>query len=109
SFANYTTIGCGLARGGPYRDVSEALDQKPECDAWPRRWAPRISHDRPDVVLLMVGRWEIVDRVNEGDWTHIGDDTYDAYLRGELQRALDILPSTGARGGGTGGPYNRRG
>jgi peptidoglycan/LPS O-acetylase OafA/YrhL len=109
SFTNYTTIGCGIARGGPYRYVGETLNQKPECDAWPSRWSQRISHDRPDVVLLMVGRWEIVDRVNEGDWTHIGDDAYDAYLRGELQRALDILTSTGARVVVTTEPYNRRG
>jgi peptidoglycan/LPS O-acetylase OafA/YrhL len=109
SFTNYTTIGCGIARGGPYRYVGETLNQKPECDAWPSRWSQRISHDRPDVVLLMVGRWEIVDRVNEGDWTHIGDDAYDAYLRGELQRALDVLTSTGARVVVTTEPYNRRG
>jgi peptidoglycan/LPS O-acetylase OafA/YrhL len=109
SFTNYTTIGCGVARGGPYRYAGETLNQKPECDAWPSRWSQRINHDRPDVVLLIVGRWEIVDRVNEGDWTHIGDDAYDAYLRGELQRALDILTSTGARVVVTTEPYNRRG
>jgi hypothetical protein len=109
SFTNYTTIGCGVARGGPYRYAGETLNQKPECDAWPQRWAQRINHDRPDVVLLIIGRWEIVDRVNEGNWTHIGDDGYDAYLRGELQRALDILTSTGARLVVTTEPYNRRG
>lgn len=109
SFTNYTTIGCGVARGGPYRYAGETLNQKPECDDWPARWSQRINHDRPDVVLLIIGRWEIVDRVNEGDWTHIGDDGYDAYLRGELQRALDILTSTGARVVVTTEPYNRRG
>jgi peptidoglycan/LPS O-acetylase OafA/YrhL len=109
SFTNYTTIGCGIARGGPYRYVGETLSQKPECDAWPARWSQRINHDRPDVVLLIVGRWELVDRVNEGDWTHIGDDAFDAYLHGELQRALDILTSTGARVVVTTEPYNRRG
>jgi len=108
SFTNYTTIGCGIARGGPYRYVGETLNQKPECDAWPTRWSQRINHDRPDVVLLIVGRWEIVDRVNEGDWKHIGDDAYDEYLRGELQRAIDILTSTGARVVVTTEPYNRR-
>jgi peptidoglycan/LPS O-acetylase OafA/YrhL len=109
SFTNYTTIGCGVARGGPYRYAGETLNQKPECDTWPQRWAQRISHDRPDVVLLIVGRWEIVDRVNGGHWTHIGDDAYDAYLRGELTRALEVLTSTGARVVVTTEPYNRRG
>ena len=109
NFANYTTIGCGIARGGPYRYVGETLNQKPECDAWPVRWSQRINHDRPDVVLLIVGRWEVVDRVNEGRWTHVGDDAYDAYLRGELHRALDTLTSTGAHVVVTTEPYNRRG
>ena len=108
AFSNYTTIGCGIARGGPYRYVGQTLQQKPECDAWPSRWAQRISHDRPDVVLLIVGRWEVVDRMNEGRWTHIGERGYDAYLRGELNRALDILGSTGARIVITTEPYNRR-
>ena len=109
TFTNYTTIGCGVARGGPYRYAGETLNQKPECDAWPSRWSQRINHDRPDVVLLIIGRWEVVDRVNEGHWTHIGDDAYDAYLRGELQRALDVLASTGAHVIVTTEPYNRRG
>ena len=109
NFTNYTTIGCGVARGGPYRYAGETLNQKPECDDWPSRWSQRINHDRPDVVLLIVGRWEVVDRVNEGDWKHIGDEEYDAYLQGELQRALDILTSTGARVVVTTEPYNRRG
>ncbi|AGB25492.1 putative acyltransferase [Mycobacterium sp. JS623] len=109
SFTNYTTIGCGVARGGPYRYAGETLNQKPECDSWPARWSQRINHDRPDVVLLIIGRWEVVDRVNEGHWTHIGDDAYDAYLGGELARALDILTSTGAHVVVTTEPYNRRG
>ncbi|MGE2734860.1 acyltransferase family protein [Mycolicibacterium vaccae] len=107
-FADYTTIGCGIARGGPYEYVGQELNQKPECDAWPSRWAQRISHAKPDVVLLVVGRWEVVDRMNEGRWTHIGEPGYDAYLRAELRRALDILGSTGARIVATTEPYNRR-
>jgi peptidoglycan/LPS O-acetylase OafA/YrhL len=109
SFTNYTTIGCGVARGGPYRYAGETLNQKPECDAWPSRWSQRIRHDRPDVVLLIVGRWEVVDRMSEGRWTDIGDPAYAGYLRGELNHALDTLGSTGARIVVTTEPYNRRG
>ena len=107
-FVNYTTIGCGIARGGPYRTTGDTLNQKPECDTWPSRWGQRINHDNPDVVLLMIGRWELVDRVNEGEWTHVGDPAYNSYLRGELSRALDILGSTGAEVVVTTAPYNRR-
>jgi hypothetical protein len=108
-FSNYTTIGCGIARGGPYKSAGETLNQKPECDTWPERWTQRIRHDRPDTVLLMIGRWETVDRMRQGRWTHVGESDYDKYLTGELQRALDILGSTGARVVVTTAPYNRRG
>jgi peptidoglycan/LPS O-acetylase OafA/YrhL/lysophospholipase L1-like esterase len=108
-FIDFTTIGCGIARGGPYRSTGETLTQKPECETWPTRWAQRISHAKPDVVLLIIGRWETVDRVNEGHWTHVGDPAFDAYLGGELRRALDILGSTGARVVLTNAAYNRRG
>lgn len=107
-FTDHTTIGCGIARGGPYEYVGQQLPQKSECDAWPARWTQRIGHEKPDVALLIVGRWEVVDRMNEGRWTHIGEPGFDAYLRGELNRALDILGSTGARLVVTTEPYNRR-
>ena len=109
NFIDYTTIGCGVVRGGPYRYQGQTLNQKPECDSWPSRWSQRISHDRPDVVLLIIGRWETIDRVNEGHWTHIGDPRFDAYLTRELAGALDILGSTGARLVVATEPYNRRG
>ena len=110
SFTNYTTIGCGIARGGPYRYAGETLNQKPECDAWPSRWSQRINHDRPDVVLLIIGRWEIVDRVNEGHWTHIGDDgVRRVSARRAATGARHSRPRPGARVVVTTEPYNRRG
>jgi len=109
TFIDHTMIGCSLVRGGPYRYLGQTLDEKPECDSWPSRWSAEIAQDRPDVVLLIVGRWETVDRVNEGRWTHIGDPGFDAYLVGELQRALDVLGSTGVRVVVATVPYSRRG
>jgi hypothetical protein len=108
-FLDRTMIGCGVVRGGPYRYLGQTLEQKPQCDMWPTGWSDRIAYDRPDVVLLIVGRWEVVDRFFEGRWTHIGDQAFDQYLTGELQRAVDILGSTGARVVVATEPYNRGG
>jgi hypothetical protein len=109
SMLDRATIGCGVARGGPYRYQGQVLEQKPECDAWPERWAQRIGYDKPDVVLLIVGRWEVVDRKWNGRWAHIGETDFDKYLQSELRRAFDILGSTGARIVVTTEPFNRRG
>ncbi|OBK14199.1 acyltransferase family protein [Mycobacterium asiaticum] len=108
-FLDHTVIGCSLVRGTPYRYIGQTLEQRAECDGWPARWAAQVSHDRPDVALLVIGRWETVDRVNEGKWTHIGDPTFDAYLDFELNRALDIVGATGVRVMVATVPYSRGG
>jgi peptidoglycan/LPS O-acetylase OafA/YrhL len=109
AFVDHTVIGCSLVRGTPYRYIGQTLEQRPECDGWPIRWSTQINQDQPDVALLIIGRWETVDRVNEGQWTHIGDPTFDAYLNGELQRALNTLGSTGVRVVVATVPYSRGG
>ncbi len=108
-FIDHTVIGCSLVRGTPYRYIGQTLEQRPECDTWPGRWTTQIGQDRPDVALLIIGRWETVDRVNEGRWTHIGDPTFDGYLNAELQRALNIAGSTGVRVMVATVPYSRGG
>ena len=109
AFLDHTVIGCSLVRGTPYRYVGQTLEQRSECDGWPIRWSAQLSHDQPDVALLIIGRWETVDRVNEGQWTHIGDPTFDAYLNAELERALTIAGSTGVRVVVATVPYSRGG
>jgi peptidoglycan/LPS O-acetylase OafA/YrhL len=109
AFLDHTVIGCSLVRGTPYRYIGQTLEQRAECDNWPMRWSTQIGQDQPDVALLIIGRWETVDRVNEGRWTHIGDPTFDAYLNGELERALNIVGSIGVRVVVATVPYSRGG
>ncbi len=108
-FVDHTVIGCSLVRGGPYSYLGQALDQKSECESWPGRWTSQIAADQPDAVLLVIGRWETVDRVNEGRWTHIGDPAFDSYISAELRRAVDILSFSGAPLTVANLPYSRRG
>ncbi|MGH3561257.1 MAG: SGNH hydrolase domain-containing protein, partial [Mycobacterium sp.] len=108
-FIDHTMIGCSIVRAGPYRYSGKTLEQKPECDEWPGRWAQQVAQDQPDVAVLIVGRWETVDRVNEGRWTHIGDPTFDAYLAAELRLAVNVLGSAGSRVAVATVPYSRYG
>jgi hypothetical protein len=108
-FANRTVLGCGVVRGGPYRYFGEQYGHSGQCDAWPSRWRAQLLADRPDDALLVVGRWETMDRVYRGGWTHVGEPAFDAYLQGLLSRAVDLLASTGAHVIVTTEPYNRRG
>ena len=100
--------GCGIVRGGPYRYVGQVDDQMPKCDQWPERWAADVAEIHPDVVLVLVGRWEVMDRVHDGRWMHLGDPDYDAYLVSELEAALPVLTAGGARVALCTAPYYHR-
>jgi peptidoglycan/LPS O-acetylase OafA/YrhL len=106
---NHTALGCGLARGGPFRYFGAVREQPHRCEHRPAEWARAVATDDPDVAVLLVGRWETMDRVHGGRWTHLGDPAYDAYLTGELERAVTTLSARGARVVLCTYPYTRRG
>jgi len=108
-FIDHTVLGCGITRGGPYRYFGQVSPQPPGCDNWPTTWGQQVAADKPDEVLLLVGRWETMDRVHDGQWMHLGDPAYDSYLSTELDTAVRLLGTTGARVVAATEPYNHRG
>jgi hypothetical protein len=106
---DHTVLGCGIAQGGPFRYFGQQYPDKPQCDRWPATWRRAVQRDRPDIVLLIVGRWETMDRVYQGSWTHVGAAAFDAHLAAELDQAVSVLTSTGAHLVLSNEPYNRRG
>jgi len=106
---DHTNLGCGIVQGGPYRYFGQNYDDNATCDSWPARWAAQIAADRPDEAVLVTGRWETMDRMRNGQWAHIGQPDFDAYLASELQQAVHVLGATGAKVIVSTEPYNRRG
>jgi peptidoglycan/LPS O-acetylase OafA/YrhL len=90
-------LGCGIARYGK-RKVFTVESTKPDCDSWGATWAGIVRGDHPDMVVVAPGQWELVDHLMRGDsvWRHMGDPTWDAYVKSELLAANDVLASNGA-------------
>jgi hypothetical protein len=103
------TNGCGISLGSPFRYFGQVTNDPPACHGWPQRWRHDVLRYDPDVAVLLVGRWELMDRVHNGRWMHIGQPAYDAYLLHELTRAMNVLSSHGARVVVVTAPYFRRG
>jgi hypothetical protein len=93
--SNQGYIGCGIARGGA--TSFKSYTQPPACLTWPQRWQGLVDNFRPDVTLVLLGRWEVLDRVHDGQWMHIGEPAFDAYLKSELELATTVLTSKGGR------------
>ncbi|HKY15565.1 MAG TPA: hypothetical protein VJM33_11630, partial [Microthrixaceae bacterium] len=64
---------------------------------WRTDWARYVTEFSPDVVVMMVGSWEVFDRRIGGELLKFGQPAYDAYLRGLLDEAVGILSAGGAK------------
>ena len=96
-FIDHSVLGCGIADGGPYDLQGQQWPDSRVCDTLPQRWLQQLRADRPNEVLLLVGRWETMDHFYQGRWQHIGDPAYDHHLAALLGDAITLLGSTGAR------------
>ena len=97
-------LGCGISQGEPIRVhgkpivlVATPCDGRPGVEQWPQIWAGLVAKDNPQVAVVLIGRWETVDRWHDGRWMHIGQPAYDAYLRRQLKLAVEVLGAGGAK------------
>jgi peptidoglycan/LPS O-acetylase OafA/YrhL len=68
----------------------------PAAAQWPALWTGWIDRYHPAVVAILAGRWEVSSVEWKGRWTDILDPAYAAYVRQQLQRAVDVGSSGGA-------------
>ena len=101
--------GCGVAVAVPLDDHGVIGDPFGNCSTWPTWWADDIRELHPQVVGLVTGFWEVVDRNYQGSWQHLGDPAFDAYETAQLERAVAILGSGGATVALFTSPYFRTG
>ena len=102
-------LGCGVV-DGPEVELMGARDDTPSaCNGspltpgepaadqpWPYQWQRAIYEVKPNVVVLLAGRWEVVDREYDGTWTNILNRTYAAYVERQLNTASQLVTATGA-------------
>jgi peptidoglycan/LPS O-acetylase OafA/YrhL len=100
--------GCGIARLPEIMYVGAPHTNYPGCDKWDARWRRNIRTDDPDVAVILLDRWELMDRKLDGRWQHVGDPAFDTYLAVELGLAIQIAGQRGAHVVLLTAPYTRR-
>ncbi len=94
---NQATRGCGIVRGGEARRMGEITQGV--CDDWAVRWDATITDFTPDVVVVLSGSWDFIDR-KLPTWPaflSFGDPTFDSHLVAEYEAAAALLGRDGAR------------
>lgn len=100
--------GCGIARLPDIRYIGEPHTNYDGCDRWDAVWRPRVQADDPDVAVILLDRWELMDRRLGAGYQHVGQPEFDAYLTRELNLAIDIAAGRGAHVVLLTAPYTRR-
>jgi hypothetical protein len=91
------TVGCDLDPQLQVVTSGAVGPATPGCDNWRGLWPFVIAGQRPQVVALGLGRWEITDHLLDGRWVHIGEPAWNEHLTSDLQSAITILHSFGAK------------
>lgn len=62
---NHTDLGCDLENlDAIIADHVDAAESP--CRDWRTLWAREVARSRPDVVGVLVGRWDISDHIDDG-------------------------------------------
>ncbi len=95
-------LGCGVTDGAQFQLQGVDAPMATQCGVgppstlWPRIWQRDIARQKPDVVMILAGRWEVANRTYKGRWTNIDDPVYRAYVKAQLRYAVRVAGSGGA-------------
>ena len=104
---NLSILGCGIAMGTilwTNTNGQEAPGVVPApCQSkpvggevpWTMAWPNWLREVRPNLVVLLAGRWEVLDHLFKGKRTNILHARYAAYIKHQLEVAVRIGTSTG--------------
>jgi peptidoglycan/LPS O-acetylase OafA/YrhL len=95
-FINRETLGCDLDNIPVI--IGGRVDQPvSDCTHWRPLWTTAVDTTHPDVVGMLVGRWDLCDHISNGVVVHIGQPAWDRHLTDELDQAVDLFSAHGAR------------
>jgi hypothetical protein len=93
---NRAIQGCGITLKTDILTTGTPHTLYPYCPTWPQRWQSAADADHPDITVILLNRWELMDaKVGDG-YQHVGQPTFDAYLVGQLDQAVGIAGTGGA-------------
>ena len=95
--ADEATIGCDLDPQLPVVTSGAVGPATQGCVGWRTNWPLLMASQRPQVVALGLGRWEVTDHLLDGRWVHVGEPIWDAHLSADLESAISIFHAFGAK------------
>jgi peptidoglycan/LPS O-acetylase OafA/YrhL len=70
--------------------------QNVACQAWTAAWSDWVRQLKPNVVVLLAGGGEVLDRLYRGEMTNILHPAFADYVKSQLEKAVRIATAGGA-------------
>jgi hypothetical protein len=90
--------GCGFTNGAPmivWSHPGATYLNPGACPYWPDQLQWLASRFHPDVTVIQTGYWESQQRMFNGTWETLADADYSAYIKSNLESAVQIAHSDG--------------
>jgi peptidoglycan/LPS O-acetylase OafA/YrhL len=89
-------LGCGIFDEVTLDTDSDRSNPHPvECADWRDEWKASVFAVDPDITLVMVGAWEVLDQRIDGVDYRFPSPQWDALVRDQFTDAIDIAAITG--------------
>jgi hypothetical protein len=93
----FVQVGCPLTRGETLdAESSEVNPTDPDCLAWQTSWPAFNNAVQPDIVVVMIGAWEVLDHRVDGRNLRFPSSEWEALVGTTLGDAADAAGSSGA-------------
>jgi len=91
-------MGCGIVEEGAFLFQGKLLERPKRCADRSARYGESLEKGQPDVVVVLFGPWDVLDRRLPGDraFRRPGDPVLDALLQREMEGLVDLLSRDGA-------------
>ena len=93
---NKGAIGCDLVWNQTVNFQDQTDTAASGCKNWPTIWPGLIQEFHPDVVAVLLGRFEYQNRLINGHWYTVGQAPWDNMITGQMERAIRLLSADGA-------------
>jgi hypothetical protein len=75
----------------------EVIDQPDACISRLDYWLPAVQEFQPDVTVMLVGAWDVLDREVDGQWLRLGTVEFDNFFLRTLERDTAALTAQGTK------------
>ena len=92
----FARLGCSISAGNPLDAGSDVgIIQGEMCDVWRTEWAEAVEQVDPDVTVLMVGAWEVLDRIIDGVAVRFPDPAWFDVVTAGVRESIEIAGANG--------------